>query len=156
LSSQGKDRIEMQGRIVDSAYFIPNLRLWLRESMLYPFFGGNSALGDDKPKLNLIPSINQILPYASPSFMSGTSKEVIYDLSKLCLENAMNIASSLELEYKNIFDRNLVLRNLYKVLNTPRYPVKGNNISYDLNQGISSYIENDIKNLARIESIVKI
>lgn len=156
LSSQGKDRIEMQGRVVDSAYFIPNLRLWLRESMLYPFFGGNSALGDDKPKLNLIPSINQILPYASPSFMSGTSKEVIYDLSKLCLENAMNIASSLELEYKNIFDRNLVLRNLYQVLNTPRYPVKGNNISYDLNQGISSYIENDIKNLARIESIVKI
>ena len=88
--------------------------------------------------------------------MCGTSKEVIYDLSKLCLEYAMNIASSLELEYKNIFDRNLVLRNLYQVLNTPRYPVKGNNISYDLNQGISSYIENDIKNLARIESIVKI
>lgn len=156
LSSQGKDRIEMQGYVVDSAYFIPNLRLWLRESILYPFFGGNTVLGDGKHNLNLIPSINQILPYASPSFMSGTSKEAIYNLSRLCLENALNIALSLELEYKNVFDRSLVLKNLYQVINTPRYPVKGNNISYDLNQGISRYIENDIKNLARIESIVKL
>lgn len=156
LSSQGKDRMEIQGRNVDSAYFIPNLRLWLRESVLYPFFGGNTVLNEDKLKLNLIPSINQILPYASPSFMRGTSKEVIYELSKLCLENAMSISLSLEQEYKSIFDSVLVLKNLYKVLNTPRYPIKGNNINYDLDQSISTYIENDIKNLLRIESIVKL
>lgn len=156
LSSQGKDRIEMQGREVDSAYFIPNLRIWLRESLLYPFFGGNTVLDGDELKLNLIPSINQILPYTSPSFMGEISKQAVYDLSKLCLENAMSIALALELEYKNIYDKGLVLRNLHQLLNTPRYPVKGNNISYDLNQGISSYIENDIKNLARIESVIKL
>ncbi len=155
LSSQGKDRIEMQGRKVDSAYFIPNLRIWLRESLLYPFFGGNTVLDGDELKLNLIPSINQILPYASPGYISELSKQAVYDLSKLCLENAMSIALALEQEYKYIYDKGLVLRNLHQILNTPRYPVKGYNIRYNLNQGISSYIENDIRNLERIESVLK-
>ena len=155
LSSNGKDIMEIHDRMVDSAYFIPNLRLWLRESMLYPFFGGNTVLSDDELKLNLIPSINHILPYVTPSFLSGASKDVIYDLSMLCLENAKNIFKNLEIEYKNIFDKNLVLKNLCEVVKFPRYPLKGDNIYYDLNQNISNYIENDIKDLIRIERIVK-
>lgn len=155
LSSQGKDTMEIQGREVDSAYFIPNLRLWLRESMLYPFFGGNTVSSENELKLNLIPSINQILPYTSPSFMKDAAKDVIYDLSMLCLENAKDISKALEREYKNIFDKNLVLKNLCEVLITPRCPVKGKNLYYDLNQKISDYIENDIKNLVRIGNIVK-
>lgn len=156
LSSNGKDIMEIRGRKVDSAYFIPNLRLWLRESMLYPFLGGNTVLSENELKLNLIPSINQILPYASPSFMKDAAKDVIYDLSMLCLENAKDICKTLEQEYKTIFDKNLVLKNLCEVLSTPRYPVKGKNLCYDLNQKISEYIENDIKNLIMIGNIVKI
>lgn len=156
LSSNGKDIMEIRGRKVDSAYFIPNLRLWLRESMLYPFLGGNTVLSENELKLNLIPSINQILPYASPSFMKDAAKDVIYDLSMLCLENAKDICKTLEQEYKIIFDKNLVLKNLCEVLSTPRYPAKGKNLCYDLNQKISDYIENDIKNLIRIGNIVKI
>ncbi len=155
LSSNGKDIMEIHDRNVDSAYFIPNLRLWLRESMLYPFFGGYSVFSNDELKLNLVPSINHILPYVSPSFVSGAAKDVIYDLSMLCLENAKNIFENLEVEYKNIYDKNLVLRNLCEVVKFPRYPVKGDNIYYDLNKNISFYIENDIKNLIRIERIVK-
>lgn len=155
LSSNGKDIMEIHDRKVDSAYFIPNLRLWLRESMLYPFFGGNTVLRDEEIKLNLIPSINHILPYVSPIFVNGASKDVIYDLSMLCLENAKDIFKNLEQEYRNIFDKNLVLKNLSEVVKFPRYPVKGDNIYYDLNQNISNYIENDIKDLIRIERIVK-
>ena len=155
LSSNGKDIMEIHDRKVDSAYFIPNLRLWLRESMLYPFFGGNTVLRDEEIKLNLIPSINHILPYTSPSFVSGASKDVIYDLSMLCLENAKNIFINLEQEYKNIFDKNLVLKNLSEVVKFPRYPVKGDNVYYDLNKSISKFIENDIKDLIRIERIFK-
>ncbi len=156
LSSNGKDIMEIRERSVDSAYFIPNLRLWLRESMLYPFFGGNTVLSENELKLNLIPSINQILPYASPIFMKDAAKDVIYDLSMLCLENARDISKALEQEYKSIFDKNLVLKNLCEVLSTPRYPAKGKNLCYDLDQKISDYIENDIKNLIRIRSIMKI
>ena len=43
LSGRGKDLMTIQGRDVDSAYFVPNLRSWFVESSLYPFIGGDGV-----------------------------------------------------------------------------------------------------------------
>ncbi|QSX07047.1 hypothetical protein JYG23_06580 [Sedimentibacter sp. zth1] len=155
LSSSGKDLMDMQDRKVEYAYFIPNLRLWLKESMLYPFIGGYTVKCFESLENNLIPSINHILPYVTPSFMDGASKDVIYNLSMLCLQNTKNIFEKIEYEYEKVFEKNLVLRNVSEIIKSPRFPIKGYNMSYDLNKKVSSYIDNDIQNLIRIEKVIK-
>ena len=39
MSGRGKDLMDIQGREADCAYFIPNLRLWFNENLMYPFLG---------------------------------------------------------------------------------------------------------------------
>lgn len=156
LSSNGKDMMNMLDRKVECVYFLPNLRLWLKESILYPFIGGYTV-DSDKYKLdaNLIPSINYILPYMTPNFIDGVDKGIIYDLSMLCLNNTRVIFEVLEKEYEKVYDKKLTLERLSEVIKTPRFPSKGVNVCYNLEKSVSSYIENDIKNLIRIEQIIK-
>ncbi len=42
LSGRGKALMENENRKVESAYFIPRLKVWFNESHLYPFIGGDS------------------------------------------------------------------------------------------------------------------
>lgn len=155
LSGRGKDLMEIQEREVDSAYFIPNLRLWFNENLLYPFIGGDTVWRNEEPNLNLIPSINLILPYVSPHFIKDTSNDTVYDLSMTCLQNAKDILKSLETEYQVIYEKNLTLKRLSEVMLSPRYPDMGKNIEYDLNKKPSSYIQNDIERLIRLERTIK-
>lgn len=155
LSSYGKDLMDMQNREVDYAYFIPNLRLWLKESMLCPFIGGYTIKGMSNSNDILIPSINNILPYSTPSFIEDADKSIAYDMSMLCLKNSKDIYEAIESEYEKIYERKLVLGNIDQAIRSPRYPAKGFNIYYDKNKEVSSYIKNDIENLIRIESIIK-
>ncbi len=37
-----KERMEEQGIEVESAYYIPKLKVWFNESYVYPFMGGDS------------------------------------------------------------------------------------------------------------------
>ncbi len=155
MSGRGKDLMAMQERDIDCAYFIPNLRMWFNENLMYPFLGGDGITSGEETQTNLIPSINLILPYVAPVFISGASNEDIYNLSMVCLQNTKRILNALETEYQELFEKNLSVKRLGEVLITPRFPFLGKNISYDLNIEASSYLDVSIENLAKLERIIK-
>jgi nicotinic acid mononucleotide adenylyltransferase len=154
LSARGKELMDIQGREVDSAYYIPKIRVWFNESSLYPFMGGDALLRGDYPQRNLIPSINLILPYASPTFIKGTSNSSIYKLSEVCIENAFEIMTTLEKEYEALHERNLTLSLLGQVFISPRCPDHGQDMYYDLNLEASHYLKNDLELLRRLEHMI--
>lgn len=155
LSGRGKELMDVRGRDVDSAYFIPNLRIWFNENLMCPFLGGDTLLKPNNEQGNLIQSINLILPYVAPHFIRETNKEKIYDLSMTCLENARDIMQTIEKEYQKIYERTLTLGRLGEVTISPRFPYKGSNMHYDYNKKPSLYIENDIEELKRLKKIIK-
>jgi hypothetical protein len=81
LSGRGKETAELMNLDVDSAYFIPNLKLWLNESAQYPFLGGDMIEGEQS-NTNLLTSINLLLPYVYPKYIKDSSTQRIYELSK--------------------------------------------------------------------------
>lgn len=151
LSGRGKELMEIQNREVDSAYFIPKLRLWFNEALLYPFIGGDTLWRGVFPKKNIIPSINLILPYTSPTFIKGVSPESLYNLSMICIENALDILKVLEMTYQKINERKLTLSLLGEVFLYPRCPDQGKHISYDYNINPSTHLEKDLELLKRLE-----
>ncbi len=153
LSGRGKDLMDMQNREVDYVYFIPRLKIWFNENSLYPFIGGDALWRGSFPERNLLPSVNLILPYTSPTFIRNSTNSAIYNLSKVCIENSIDILSVLEGEYHNIHERNLNLLNLGQVFTAPRCPDKGKNMDYDLNLSPSHYIKNDLEILTRFENL---
>jgi hypothetical protein len=154
LSGRGKELMDLQGREVDCAYFIPKLRNWFNESFMYPFVDGDTVWRGIYPQRNLVPSVNLILPYTSPTFIKGTSKEAIYDLSRVCIENSIDIFLALEEEYQRINERKLTLAHLGEVFLSPKYPDHGDNMNYDLNLNPSHYLKNDLNHLKRLEHII--
>lgn len=155
LSGRGRDLMTLQGRTVESAYFIPNLRTWFVESSLYPFIGGDGVQREEMPQSGLLPSINLILPYAAPSFLAEASNESVYQFSKICLDNARNIFLALEKAYQNLFERKLTLKRLSEVVIAPRIPDGGGFMNYDLNLAPSGYLLNGLERLIRLENIIK-
>ncbi|WZL72944.1 cytidyltransferase [Clostridiaceae bacterium 35-E11] len=154
LSGRGKELMEMQNREVDCAYFIPKLRAWFNESLMYPFIGGDTLWRGAYPQHNLVPSVNLILPYTNPTFIRDASKKSIYHLSEVCLENAMDIMTTLEEEYQKIHARGLTLRHLGEVFIAPRYPDRGKDMHYDLTLNPSHYLKNDLEHLKRLKMIM--
>lgn len=155
MSGRGKDLMDIQGRDADCAYFIPNLRLWFNENLMYPFLGGDGIWLENENITNLIPSLNLILPFYSPMFIRGASKEAIYNLSMVCLENARQVLLALEAEFKEIFEKNLTVKRLGEVLLSPRLPYLGDNIYYDLNKEASDFMDVSIESLLKLERIIK-
>lgn len=154
LSGKGKEIMDMQNMEVDSAYFIPKLRSWFSESLQYPFIGGDTLWRGVYPEKYLIPSINLILPYTSPTFLANASKNAIYELSKVSIENSYRILKALEEEYQAVHERSLTLSSLGDVFISPRYPDRGSDIHYDFNLNPSRYLENDLEQLGRMEQII--
>lgn len=154
LSGKGKELMDIQNTEVDSAYFIPKLKSWFNESLQYPFIGGDTLWRGVYPDKYLIPSINLILPYTSPSFLKNAQKSSIYNLSKVSIENSYEILKALEKEYQTVHERGLTLASLGDVFISPRYPDRGADISYDFNLNPSNYLENDLEQLGRIEQII--
>jgi nicotinic acid mononucleotide adenylyltransferase len=155
MSGRGKDLMDIQGREADCAYFIPNLRMWFNENLMYPFLGGDGMWLNNENMLNLIPSINLILPYYSPMYISGATNEAIYNLSMVSLENAKNILRVLETEFQDLFEKKLTVKRLGEVLLSPRLPYLGDNIYYDLNMEASGYMDVSIETLIKLERIIK-
>jgi nicotinic acid mononucleotide adenylyltransferase len=151
LSGRGKELMDIQKRKVDCAYFVPKLKLWFNENQLYPFIGGDTLWRGVYPKKNILASINLILPYTSPHFIKGVTNRSIYNLSEVCIINAMEILEVLEDEYQRINERKLTLSLLSDVLIFPRYPDEGANMSYDFSINPSSYIRNDLELLRKLE-----
>ena len=154
LSGRGKELMEIQNLQVDCAYFIPKLRLWFNEHLLYPFIGGDTLWRGINPQQNLLSSINLILPYTSPHFIKGVSSKAIYQLSETAIENAIEILEVLEMEYQKANERKLTLSFMGEVFMYPRCPDHGENMLYDLNMNPSSYLKNDLELLKRMEHSV--
>ena len=154
LSGRGRDLMEIQGRDVESAYYLPNLRNWFTETVMYPFIGGDSIETSNVVTAGIIPSINLILPYVAPSFLQDMQKHKVFELSMTCLQNTKNILRMLEEEYQAKFERNLTLNRLSEVISTPRMPERGDCVRYDMNLPPSVYVANDIELLMRLENIM--
>ena len=152
LSGHGRDLMDAQGRPVDSVYYLPRLREWFVESTLYPFVGGNTIRRPASPVPGLLPGINHILPYASPSFRGECSEEAVFQLSRVCLESARDVISVLEQEYRALYGRNLTLSRLPEAIILPLCPDKGTCLNYDPTLAASVYLENDLEQLMRTHS----
>lgn len=154
LSGRGKDLMDIQNREVDTVYFIPKLKIWFNENSLYPFIGGDALWRGAYPRRNLIPSINSILPYTCPVFIRNASRKSIFELSKICIENSIEILKILENEYHLLYTRNLTLYSLGEVLTIPRRPDVGRDMHYDLGISPSYYLQNDLEQLSRLENML--
>jgi nicotinic acid mononucleotide adenylyltransferase len=154
LSGRGKELMEIQNRAVDSAYFIPKLRLWFNEALLYPYIGGDSLWRGEYPKSNLLPSINLILPYTSPAFIKGVTNRQLYNMSEVSILNAIDILTVLEKEYQKLYERKLTLALLGEVFIYPRYPDNGPHMEYDFNVSASEHLKKDMELLKRLELMV--
>lgn len=155
LSGRGRDLMEIQGRQVESAYFIPSLLAWFVETSMYPFIGGDGVEQIRGRDSGMIDSVNLMLPYVMPAFVNGASKEAIFDLSMVCLQNTRDILKVLEQEYQRAFERSLTLDRLNEVVISPRCPDRGNSMNYDYHLPASVYVENDIERLVRLKHLVK-
>lgn len=153
LSGRGKDLMDMQEREVDAVYFIPKLKVWFNENSMYPFIGGDALWRGAYPRRNLIPSVTSILPYTYPIFIRNADKNKIFELSKVCIENSIEILRALENEYHILYTRNLTLGSLGEVLTTPRRPDIGKDMYYDLTIAPSHYLQNDLEQLSRLENM---
>lgn len=153
LSGRGKEMGTTKNVDLDSAYFVPNLKLWFNESSQYPYFGGDMA-GKDPLRSNSIPSINMILPYVSPSFIKNTESKAIYELSETCLQNTLDIFVSIEKLYQEINEKSLTMENLGEVLIAPRHPDTNKANFLDDNLKPSDALRNDLEYLKRLENII--
>ena len=154
LSSRGEEVASFKNIVVDSAYFVPNLKLWFNESSQYPFIGGDMVENNNIGS-SLIPSINMILPYVSPKFIKNTNNDALYNLSEVCLTNAYTIFKAIEEVYQSINAKHLNIKGLGEVLVSPRHP--DINSSLDLKQNIkpSDSIKEDLEYLRRLENIIR-
>ncbi len=158
LSGKGKDLADMQGKKVDCVYFLPNMRAWFMESGLYPFIGGDSIMKERDHKMwtTILPSINSILPYQVPHFLSGISPEGFYHFSELCLENAEEILLLLEKEYQNLTGRKLTVHRLGEVMAEPRCPDLGIEILDTSSETPSAYLRYERKRLKRLKNLIRL
>jgi hypothetical protein len=154
LSGKGKELMDIQEREVESAYFIPKLKAWYTENNFYPYIGGDALWRGYFSQKNLLPSINLILPFTAPTFLLGASKEAIFNMSEVALENTLTIMTAIENEYQLMHERALTLNSLGQVLTTPRYPDHGKSMSYDYNAAPSVYIKNDLELLRRLKNVL--
>src|SRR5690606_4913444 len=115
VSARGRDLIETMGHKIDSIYYFPRIQSWFNENQLYPFLGGDSMWRGHLPERNLLPSINLILPYTFPSFLSSQPREEVTRLSRICHENALELFRVIETEYNRLNARKMTLRNLGQV-----------------------------------------
>ena len=100
--------------------------------------------------------MNRIFPYAAPDFSEDCADGSTYRLSLCCLENARDILLTLETEYRALYARNLTLSRLGEAVILPLCPDKGGCMSYDLSRSASTYLDNDIEMLKRLQANFKI
>ncbi len=149
MSGYGMDLMRQFGIPVESIYSVPNLQQWFVESTLYPFIGGDTVRRGEMKVAGLQPSINMILPYASPS-LEGCSREALFEFSACCISNARDLLAVLEAEYRKQFSKNLTLSRLPEAVILPLCPDKGSCMEYDENLAASVYLENELEMLDRM------
>ena len=153
LSGYGRDLMQCLKVPVESIYLMPNLRQWFVESTLYPFIGGDTVRREEMKVAGLQPSINMILPYATPR-LSGCGREALVEFSACCIENSRNLFRVLEAEYRKMYAKNLTLSRLSEAIILPLCPDKGSCMEYDENLAASVYLENDLETLWRMKKFM--
>ena len=156
LTGVGRDTMEQLGYPVDSVYYLPNLRMRFVESTLYPFIGGDTVRRSEPMAGGLQPAVNRIFPYAAPDLSEDCADGSTYRLSLTCLENARDILLALEAEYRALYARNLTLGRLGEAVILPLCPDKGSCMGYDLSRAASTYLDNDVEMLRRLQANFKI
>ena len=152
LTGMGRDTMEALGFPVDGVYYLPNLRSRFVESTLYPFIGGDTVRRSEPMAAGLQPSVNRIFPYAAPDLAEDCADGSIYRLSVTCLENARDILLALEADYRALCARNLTLSRLGEAVVLPLCPDKGSCMAYDPSRAASTYLENDLEMLRRLQA----
>ncbi len=122
ISGRGMDLARDLGVPVRAACRVPNLRTCLTESDLYPLVGGVSVETDRAPEGNLLPSVNDILPYRVPEGLDRAPLPALLSLSGVCLDNALDLWQVLEEAYASVYRRQLTLERIGEVLVQPRIP----------------------------------
>lgn len=154
LSGNGQKIARERGLSIEAAYNISNMKIWLLESDLYPFVGGDGLeLSDGIEAFDtIIPSMNTILPYQMPSFFKRAEKGKIYELSEVCLENTGELYNSLEEIYYRNNHHILTLDKISEVMTEARCPADLA-IRTFRHFKISSLIEDDKKKLRRLKNL---
>lgn len=155
MSSRGRDMMVAKGLEADSVYFVPDLRAWFVESTMYPFIGGDTISGAESSVPGLTPSVNLILPYASPRFYKDCGRQAVLRFSQTCLENSRNILLALETAYRDRYARNLTLSRLSEAVILPLAPDKGDALRYDPNLPASICVDNDLRLLLRMQDLLE-
>lgn len=153
LSGRGKDVMDAHGGEIDSVYFVPNLRYWFTESVMYPFFGGDSVAREVKDGRSHLNSINLIYPYKAPDYLRDCEESAVFALSRASLESAYEILRALEAEHQSYFGRSLTLARLAEALNKPRLVDRGHYLKYDRSVHASSYIKDDLEQIDRFRRV---
>ncbi len=151
LSGIGKSIADENDLEVESAYFIPRLRMWFQESKLYPYIGGDSVSGElPASKAGSIPSVNLVYPYAKVDFMEGENPEAMMQFSDICLRSSLQVLRALEEEYLHHRQRLLSMDRLTEVLRYTRFPV-GRQEEVGRNRRPSELLERDLLLLRRLK-----
>lgn len=153
LSGRGQEIMAMQNQEVEHIYYLPNIRNWFNENAMYPFVGGDYVKREGQKESFLVPSLNYILPYAYPAFIKGASRKDVYNLSEVCIENAIMFFEAIEKEYQKINEKNFSLYQLREVFEKTRTPDYGKSMELDLALKPSEYLKNDLEKLRRIKSM---
>ena len=152
MTGNAMDRMEANSMKVESAYFLPNLELWLNERDCYPYIGGDSLAAASGYRVEEgSSSANLILPYIKPGFISNGDEEAVFAYSEVCLKNARMIMAVLEKEYQREFERKLTLKRMGEVLTKPRIPETDRGVTFDENLEPTNFLDNDIERLYRLQ-----
>lgn len=150
MTGVGRDRMARRGIDSDSVYYIPNVRKWYVESVLYPFLGGDTVDRARFSNTEVSPSVNPVLPYTDPD-LPGVERDALFHFSACCIRNARDIYYALEECYRARYGRNLTLERLGEVITVPSAPDRGECVTYDPNLAASVYLDNDLKMLERLQ-----
>lgn len=158
VSGRGRAIAEREGLSVEAVYEIPNMKLWILESDMIPFYGGDRVeqMREDPDREDGFvtgrrPSIYPILPYQMPSFLKDAPYQAVYDLSLICLENARRLFSVLETIYENRFFRRLTLERLTEVIDDPGFPEEALESPLSQGQTASGLLAQEITKLRRFK-----
>ncbi len=151
LTGRGKAYMEMNDIDVSAAYYIPRIKYWFNESMIYPFIGGDAVAVKKSNAIDAFYSVNQLLPYTYPTNLAkDIPPKVVKEFSLACLQSAREIMLALEKSYYQRYGRILSLYNHSAVFISPRFPYNGKTAEYNLSKTASDYLADDIEKLERI------
>lgn len=152
-TSMGQRLSDVNGYRVDSVYNVPNMKLWIIESDMIPFIGSDKVeyTQESSAGPEVLPTIYPMLPYQLPAFLEAAPYEAVYDLSEVCLENAIRLFGTLEAIYKEQHHRSLKYADLAEVLDEPGYPEEALSWKDFQNEPVTEMLQWELTRLKRLK-----